>query len=507
MEQNKLVLWIVAAGTSMVALVIAGGYFLTNDPTTIVNNFASSSPLKPEASGTTAVVPGLSGSSVSSSTNRSSASTATPVVGVPQSPEPILVKTLTIPAKAAKTLAESNDRNGTYLGETALLSTGDIAYTIKHNLSNSLFLNEAKITENVFIMQELAGKLMYISNDTKSLAHSLYYGTEMLATAPVTSLTDMFDVKEIDGKLAYTVYDKASKQKTLFFGGKKIVTGQDIKNFKMTSKGLSYIIHDFSANTDTLYFNGKEVISAYEIPDYLEENNGKLAYTTLTFVDKTPPKDIGGYLGSEYPTTQTLFEDGKKITADGSYNIEIRKISGKLAYISGKTTEDSQQLYFDGNMIQSANSIAKLIEATGKPAYLATDYSSKEARLYLGSRLVAKTKMDSPPQFSEIAGKLEYSKYDSSTRENHIFYDEKELAGIINPFSLKSIDGKLAYIALDKPQPTAKGSLFFDEKKVSGEYDVRNFIENKSTPGIVYFETSKEVGSSTLVSIYKLSLQ
>ncbi len=504
---NKIVSWLVTGGAVLVLAVFVGGYLLTNHPTIIVSNIASSSLLEPEASGTIAVTQSLAGSSVSTSTDRSSTSTADPVAGIPQSSKPILVKTLTINAKVAKTLAESNDRTGTYLGESVLLPSGDIAYTIKHNLGNSLFLNEAKIAENVFIMQELAGKLMYISNDTKSLAHSLYYGTEMLATAPVTSLTDMFDIKEVDGKLAYTVYDKTSKQKTLLFDGKKIVTGQDIKNFQKTSKGISYIIHDFSADIDTLFYNGGAVISATEIPDYVEEDNGKLAYTTFNYVDKTPPKDIGGFIGSEYPTTQTLFEDGKKITADGSYNIEIRKISGKLAYISGKTAEDSQQLYFDGNMIQSGNSIEKLTEVIGKPAYLVTDYASKETRLFLGNRLVVKTKMDSHPQFSEIAGKLEYSIYDSAAREYHTFYDQKELTGIINPFSLKAVNGKLAYITLDQPQPTAKGSLIYDGQKISGEYDVRNFVEDKSTSGILYFETSKEVGSSTLVSIYKLSLK
>ena len=500
---HKAIPWLVTGGAVLVLTVFVGGYLITNNPATIVNDLASSSSLKPEASGTTPTAQSLVSPSVSTSTNLSRTSTTHAVASAQQSSEPILVKTLTINAKAAKTLAESNDRTGTYLGESVLLPSGDIAYTIKHNLGNSLFLNEAKIAENVFMMQELAEKLMYISNDTKSLTHSLYYGTEILATAPVTSLTDMFDVKEIDKKLAYTVYDRASKQKTLFYDGKKIISGQDIKNFQKTSKGISYIIHDFSADIDMLFFNGKAVISAYEIPDYIEEENGKLAYTTFTYIDKTPPKDIGGFIGGEYPTIETLFEDGKKITTADS--IELKKISGKLAYVSAKAGK--YQLYFDGNMIQSADNIHKLTVVMGKPAYLATDYGSKELRLFLGNRLITKTKMDGSIQFGEIAGKLEYSIYDSATRVDHFFYDEKELAGIINPFSLKSIDGKLAYITLDQPQSTAKGSLFYDGKKISGEYDVRNYVEDKSTSGILYFKTSKEVGSSTFVSIYKLGLK
>jgi hypothetical protein len=289
----------------------------------------------------------------------------------------------------------------------------------------------------------------------------------------------------------------ALKQKALFYDGKKIAVAQNIKNIQKTSGGISYVAHDYSSDTDTLFYNGKAVVSAYEIPDYVEDDGNRLAYTTFTFTGKTPPKD-SGYMSGEYPTKMTLFEDGKEVASAGG--IELKKISGKLAYI---IQNEKSQLYYDGKVIQSADYIDKLTEVAGKPAYTATDYSTKERRLFLGDRLITKTQMAESIQFRDVGGKLVYSVYDSSAQENVTFYDEQKIPNV-HFYSLQEVNGKLAYITYDQSQ---KGSLVYDNQKVGGDYDIKSAIAFKSVPGVLYFTTLEETESSTLISIYKLNLQ
>lgn len=391
-----------------------------------------------------------------------------------------LVNTIQIPGTITGAYRDIND--------IQLLSDGTLAYKKSIIPRDTYYYEEGDITETFYIgkeslagkdslspVKEIAGRKTYLKDSDSGFSRtSLIYGTE-------TEITDVYvsQFTEIHGRLAYTYRHPESTTESLVYAGRILDTATQFSElFEGPDGSIAYIksltSDDGINNRTALFVNGTEIKTSGNVVDAALVG-GSLAYITY---------DQGLHM-------HTLFYQGNAIDSAPRLG-RLMDLNGKLVYQKQAGTDAfaSSTLIVDGAVAATGDLEYTTKEIAGSLAYVATSISPStfevETTLVHNGIEVAST--TAPMGWARVAGDV----------ISHFFAVNSLLAYIISSDESSSL-----YYGGELVKTAQLIGTSYDEIQESGTKYTPKI--DKTNPPPFYFYEANEADGVVTFNIYRIN--